>query len=218
MLFYNTQLFLLGCLGFCFIKSLVNSQNSTLIFVNNNNIRNCSCSTDIKNCDYILANLMCNCKTVLFQAIEKSVPKLNYSGDLIVWFTDTSSLGLLLNFTFVHDLKLSLCGTTPLPTEYLAILGLRRLRIQAVAAAHLPEQSLTIYNCSDKKNTDKLDLSREKRSMFHIAYLDTSLFNGQSLLKSYSVEGVSSINETFPNLPFSGIITNNKSYVVTLIY
>ncbi|KAM4699157.1 exosomal polycystin-1-interacting protein isoform 1-T2 [Discoglossus pictus] len=211
---YNSHLFLFSFLGFCFIKNLVNSQNSTLIFANNNNIRNCSCSTDIKNCDYSLANLMCNCKTVLFQTIDKTVSKLSYNGDLTIWFTDTSFLGLLLNFTFVHDLKLSLCGSNPLPTEYLALLGLRRLRVQVGTT----EQSLTIYNSSDKKDTEKHILpAHEDWFHFHISYLDTSLFNGHALLKSYSVENVSSIKENFPNLPYSRIITNS-SYVVTVIY
>ncbi|MEE6468009.1 hypothetical protein FKM82_008140 [Ascaphus truei] len=218
---YTSHLLLLGVLGFCTIKNLVNSQNSTLIFAKDNNIRNCSCSTDIRNCDYSLANLMCNCKTVLFHTIDRTVSKLSYSGDLTVWFTDTATLGQLLNFTFVHDLKLSLCGAAPLPTEYLAILGLRHLRVQADAAAHLPEQSLTIYNNSDKKAKDTPSfLPREKRSLFYVSYLDTSLFNGLSLLKSYSVENVSSITEHFPNLPYSNIISaaNNNSYIVTLIY
>ncbi|KAM4795426.1 exosomal polycystin-1-interacting protein [Rhinophrynus dorsalis] len=214
MLSHNSQLLLFGFLGFNIIRNLVNSQNSTLIFVRDNNIRNCSCSTDIRNCDYSLANLMCNCKTVPFQR-DRTASKIIYTGDLTVWFTDTTILGQLLNFTFVRDLKLSLCGLTPLPTVYLAILGLCRLRVHA---AHLNEQNLTIYNNDNVPVDNPCLLPREETAQFHISYLDTSLFNGQSL-KSYSVENVASITENFPNLPYSNIISAaNQSFVVTFIY
>nr|DBA34478.1 TPA: hypothetical protein GDO54_002033 [Pyxicephalus adspersus] len=215
MSFYNQHLSLLGFLGLCIISSLVLSQNHTLIFSKDNNIRNCSCSSDIHSCDYSLANLECSCKTV--HPKNKTGSRLSYSGNLTIWFSDTSTLGKLVNFTFVHNLKLSLCGTTALPTEYLAILGLRHLRVQAEAMA---EQSLTIYNSSDQKVRDRpFPTFRDKQTQFHISFLDTSVFNGLPLLKSYSVENVSSILEHFPNLPFSSVISaTNKSYIVTLIY
>ncbi|XP_040194821.1 uncharacterized protein C21orf62 homolog [Rana temporaria] len=216
MSFYSQHLFLLGFLGLCSISGLVLSQNHTLIFSKDNNIRNCSCSSNIHNCDYNLANLECSCKTV--HPKNKTGSRLSYSGNLTIWFSDTSTLGKLVNFTFVQNLKLSLCGTTVLPTEYLAILGLRHLRVQTEDMA---EQSVIIYSCSDEKVKDGVGpcpTSRDKQSQ-HISYLDTSVFSGLSLVKSYSVENISSVLEHFPNLPVSNVITTaDTSYIVTLIY
>ncbi|XP_075054325.1 exosomal polycystin-1-interacting protein [Mixophyes fleayi] len=218
MSFYEHLLFLLGFLSFCIIKNLVHSQNHTLIYPkDNNNIRNCSCYSDtLDNCNYNQANLMCNCKTTVLPK-NRTGSRLIYNGDLTVWFSDISTLGKLVNFTFVHNLKLLLCGATTLPTEYLAILGLRRLRVQVNGTQ---EQSLNIHKSGDQRAKDRrCQVSGEKTSPFHLSYLDTSLFNGLPLLKSYSVENVSSITEKFPNLPFSNVISaTNKSYFVTLIY
>lgn len=215
MSFYTQYLILLGVLGLCIISSLVLSQNHTLIFSKDNNIRNCSCSSNVHNCDYNLANLECSCKTV--HPKNKTGSRMSYSGNLTIWFSDTSTLGKLVNFTYVHNLKLSLCGTTTLPTEYLAILGLRCLKVQADAMA---EQSLILYNSSDQKVQDgPCPTSRDKQSQLPISYLDTSVFNRLPLLKSYSVENVSSVLEHFPNLPFSSVIsTTDEGYIVTLIY
>lgn len=214
MSFYKYQFFFLGFLNICLIEYLVHSQNHTLIFSKDNNLRNCSCSFDIQSCDYSLANLMCNCKTIVLPK-NKTGSRLSYNGDLTIWFSDTTTLGKLVNFTFVHNLKLSLCGATTLPTEYLAILGLRYLRVQAET---IQEQSLTLTHCNAKDRLCQVPTSPTSPP-FHISYLDTSLFNGLPLLKSYSVENVSSIKEQFPNLPFSSWISaSNKSYIVTLIY
>ncbi|KAG8450244.1 hypothetical protein GDO86_002770 [Hymenochirus boettgeri] len=202
----NPGLFLL-----CFLSSGltiygVTGQNSTILFVSDtNNIRNCSCSTDIRNCDYSLANLMCNCRTAPFH------PRTTYTGRLIVWFSDTSTLGQLLNFTFVRDLKLSSCGPSPLPADYLAIVGLQRL---CIYAANLTERRLSIYN-NAKSTTEG---PSQHPTEVYISYLDTSLFNGQNL-KSFSVENVRDISKHFPNLPYPSVISvTDKSYVVTIIY
>ncbi|XP_074839546.1 exosomal polycystin-1-interacting protein [Carettochelys insculpta] len=208
---------LVGFLGFCLNSSARSQKNKTLIFTKENTIRNCSCSAEIHDCDYSLANLMCSCKTILPYTIDRG----SYHSDLTVWFTDTAVLGMLLNFTVVHYLKLSLCGTTPLPKEYLAILGLKKLRINSEVKGQFLEQNLTIYNSGDNEMRDKLKVLRKDKQMFlYISVLDTSLFNRFSLLKSYSVENVSSITDRFPSLPYSEMFstTSNKSYVVTFIY
>lgn len=213
MSFHNQHLFFLFFLGLCIISGLVLSQNHTLIFSKDNNIRNCSCSSNIHNCDYNLANLECSCKTV--HPKNKTGSRLRYSGNLTIWFSDTSTLGKLVNFTFVQNLKLSLCGTTALPPEYLAVLGLRHLRVQTET---MVEQSLIIYSDQEVKEGPCLT-SRDNQSQFHISYLDTSVFNGLPLLKSYSVENVSSVLEHFPNLPFANVISaTDMCYIVTLIY
>ncbi|KAM6310331.1 exosomal polycystin-1-interacting protein [Aegotheles albertisi] len=210
-------LILAGFLGIHITGGFVKSQkNHTLIFTKENTIRNCSCSVDIRDCDYCLANLMCNCKTVLPSTMEKTT----YNSHLTIWFTDTSMLEMLLNFTKVWDLKLSFCGTTPLPTEYLAIWGLRKLRVNKVKG-QFPEQSVTIYSSSNNKKEDSLVVhNKDRQVLVYISFLDTSLFNGYSLLKSYSVENVSSITEHFPSLLYPDVFptSDNKSYVVTFIY
>ncbi|KAG9486179.1 hypothetical protein GDO78_008981 [Eleutherodactylus coqui] len=209
MSFSKYQFFLLSFLNLYIMKHLVHGQNHTLIFSKDGNIRNCSCSSYVPSCCYSSANLMCNCKTI---ALPKNKTRLSYNSDLTIWFSDTNTLGRLLNFTFVHNLKLSLCGATTLPTEYLAIPGLRYLRVESET---IQEQSLTITHCDVKDGLCPEDTSPP----FHISYLDTSLFNGLPLLKSYSVENVSSMAEQFPNLPFSSwIFATNRSYIVTLIY
>ncbi|XP_053912753.1 uncharacterized protein C21orf62 homolog [Cuculus canorus] len=208
---------LAGFLGIHTTGSFVRSQkNHTLIFTKENTIRNCSCSVDIRDCDYCLANLMCNCKTVLPSTMEKTI----YNSHLTIWFTDTSVLEMLLNFTWVWDLKLSFCGTTPLPTEYLAIWGLQKLQVKK-AKGRFPEQSVTIYSSSnDEKDNSFVVYNKDRQMLVYLSFLDTSLFNEYSLLKSYSVENISSITEHFPSLLYSDVFStsDNKSYVVTFIY
>ncbi|XP_061048882.1 uncharacterized protein C21orf62 homolog isoform X2 [Eubalaena glacialis] len=146
------SLLVIGALGvFALDCSARAQQNSTLIFTKENTTRKCSCSADIRDCDYSLANLMCSCKTVLPLAVEQS----SYNDHLTIWFTDTSALGLLLNFTLVRDLKLSLCSTNILPTEYLAICGLKRLRISTEAKHPSPEQSLLIHDGGERESREK---------------------------------------------------------------
>ncbi|KAM9390353.1 exosomal polycystin-1-interacting protein [Phaethornis superciliosus] len=210
-------LLLAGFLGIPITGSFVRSQkNHTLIFTKENTIRNCSCSAGVADCDYCLANLMCNCRTVLPSALEKTT----YSSHLTIWFTDISVLEMLLNFTRVWDLKLSFCGTAPLPTDYLAIWGLRKLQVNKVKG-QFPEQSVTIYSSRNNEKEDSLAVhSKDSQMLVYVSFLDTSLFNGYSLLKSYSVENVSSITKHFPSLLYSDVssTSGNKSYVVTFIY
>uniref|UniRef100_A0A2R9B6U2 Uncharacterized protein n=1 Tax=Pan paniscus TaxID=9597 RepID=A0A2R9B6U2_PANPA len=198
----------------CFTKG---QKNSTLIFTRENTIRNCSCSADIRDCDYSLANLMCNCKTVLPLAVERT----SYNGHLTIWFTDTSVLGHLLNFTLVQDLKLSLCSTNTLPTEYLAICGLKRLRINMEAKHPFPEQSLLIHSGGDSDSREKpMWLHKGWQPCMYISFLDMALFNRDSALKSYSIENVTSIANNFPDFSYFRTfpMPSNKSYVVTFIY
>uniref|UniRef100_A0A8C2VFP3 Exosomal polycystin 1 interacting protein n=1 Tax=Chinchilla lanigera TaxID=34839 RepID=A0A8C2VFP3_CHILA len=205
-------LLLIGALSIfildCFTKG---QKNSTLIFTKQNTIRNCSCSADIRDCDYSLANLMCSCKTVLPFAVERS----SYSGHLTIWFTDSSVLGRLLNFTLVQDLKLSLCSSNTLPTKYLAICGLKRLRISTEAKYPFPEQSLLIHTTGDADS-----LHKGWQTCMYISFLDVALFNRDSSLKSYSIENIASIAHEFPDFSYFKAfpMPSNKSYVVTVIY
>ncbi|XP_003341229.2 uncharacterized protein C21orf62 homolog [Monodelphis domestica] len=215
---FGQHLLLISFFGFFAFNSFVRGQkNNTLIFTKENTIRNCSCSADIRDCDYSLASLMCTCKTVLPYTIEQA----SYDSDLTIWFTDITALGFLLNYTLVKDLKLSLCSSTTLPTEYLAIWGLKRLRINTEVKDQFPEQSLMIHSSGDssfKEDNPKLPTSRQ--TLFYVSFLDTALFNGESSLKSYSIENVTSITNNFPYLSYFKMfsIPSNKSYTVTFIY
>ncbi|XP_004675411.1 PREDICTED: uncharacterized protein C21orf62 homolog [Condylura cristata] len=209
---------LISLLGIFALDSFAGAQrNRTLIFTKDSAIRNCSCSADIRDCDYGLANLLCSCRTVLPSAVEGA----SYSGHLTIWFTDTSALSLLLNFTLVQDLKLSLCSSNTLPTEYLAICGLKRLRIKAEAKRPAPEQSLLLHDGGDSDSGEKpLWLSEGWHTCMYISFLDMALFNRESSLKSYSTANVASIANNFPHFSFFKTfpVPSNQSYVVTFIY
>lgn len=102
----------------------------------------------------------------------------------------------------------------------LAIWGLRKLQVNKVKG-QLPEQSVTICGNNNNDKEDLLEVHNKDRQMLaHISFLDTSLFNGYSLLKSYSVENISSIMKHFPSLLYSDVFStsDNESYVVTFIY
>ncbi|XP_062031395.1 uncharacterized protein C21orf62 homolog [Lepus europaeus] len=210
-------LLLLGTLGvFALQRGTAGQKNSTLILARENAIRNCTCSADIRDCDYSLANLMCSCKTALPLAVERA----RYHGRLTVWFTDTSALGRLLNFTLVQDLKLALCSTNTLPTAYLAICGLRRLRINAEGKQAWAEQSLLIRG-GDRDAEEKAPRPHKGWPLcLHISFLDVALFNRDSSLKSYSVENVTSTAHDFPDFSYFKTfpVASNTSCVVTVIY
>ncbi|XP_042316804.1 uncharacterized protein C21orf62 homolog [Sceloporus undulatus] len=214
---YTHYLFLVGFLSYCVDSFAKGQKNNTLIFTKENAIRNCTCPDAISenDCDYSLANLICNCKTVLPYMIDKT-----YYSHLTIWFTELSMLGMVLNFTAVYDLKLSLCGTIPLSTKYLTIWGLQRLQIRSDINGQLQEQSLTICSSRDYGTEERLKVScRDRNLNTHIAILDTSLFNGYAPLKSYSVENISNITEQFPHLPhLDTYLTRNNSCIITFIY
>lgn len=211
-------LLLIGALSIFTLDCVTEDQkNSTLIFTKQNTIRNCSCSADIQDCDYGLANLMCSCKTILPFAVERT----SYSGHLTIWFTDPSVLGRLLNFTLVQDLKLSLCSSNTLPTAYLAICGLKRLRVSTEAKNPFPEQSLLIHSTGDSDSQGlPTSLHTGWQTCMYISFLDVALFNRDSSLKSYSIENITSIAHDFPDFSYLKAfpMPSNKSYVVTFIY
>ncbi|XP_077621548.1 exosomal polycystin-1-interacting protein [Crocuta crocuta] len=212
------SLLLTSALGLLVLDCFTGGQkNSTLIFTKENTIRNCSCAADVRDCDYSLANLMCSCNTVLPAAIEQA----SYNDRLTIWFTDASALGLLLNFTLVRDLKLSLCGPNTLPTEYLAICGLKRLRISTEAQRPAPDQSLLIDHGRENEPREKpVRLPRGWQTCMYVSFLDMALFNRKSSLKAYSIENVANTANSLPHFSYFETfpILSNKSYVVTFIY
>lgn len=212
------SLLLTSALGILVLGCFTGGQrNSTLIFTKENTIRKCTCSADVRDCDYALANLMCSCHTVLPSAIEQT----SYDDRLTIWFTDASALGLLLNFTLVRDLKLSLCSPNTLPAEYLAICGLERLRVNTEARRPLPEQSLLIHDGRESEPGEKPErLPGGRPTCMCISFLDVALFNGNSSLKAYSIENVANTTNHFPHFSYFETfpILSNQSYVVTFIY
>ncbi|XP_007434496.2 uncharacterized protein C21orf62 homolog [Python bivittatus] len=212
---HRHHLLLIGVLSFCVDSSACSQKNNTLIFTKENTIRKCMCPDSINNndCDYSLANLICNCKSVFPYTIDKT-----YYNNLVIWFTETYMLRFLLNVTSVLNLKLSLCGTIPLSTKYLTIWGLRRLQIRSENNGQLQQQSLTISTSCDNGTQDKLQMSYKDRNVItHVVVLDTSLFSGSGPLKSYSVENISNISDQFPHLD-KFFTSSNKSCIITFIY
>ncbi|XP_028612117.1 uncharacterized protein C21orf62 homolog [Grammomys surdaster] len=202
---------LLGALGIFALGHFTKGQNNTLLFTKENTIQNCSCPIDIRDCDYSLANLMCSCKSVLPFAMEHT----SYHGHLTIWFTDIATLGHLLKFTLVQDLKLSLCGSNIFPTKYLVICGLKRLCINTEAKHSSPEQSLLIHN-----RREGSALYKGWQTRVFISLLDVALFNRDSSLKSYSIDNISSLTSDFPDFSYFKTfpMPNSSSYVVTVIY
>ncbi|KAL4608966.1 hypothetical protein GN956_G24294 [Arapaima gigas] len=187
------------------------SPNSTLLFDstdNANSLRNCSCASEIQDCNNVLANLLCSCRTVLRSSLSPA--GLSMQGGVTVWVHNTWLLRELLNGSVVLDLRLSACSssllTSSAPPPYLALFGLRRLRVYSSApgATH-PEQTLTIPNEPGREERGEGPESSgfSTPAPFHISFLDMSLLNGLSSLKAYSVSSPSAatIAQHFPHLP-----------------
>uniref|UniRef100_A0A8C2WW79 Uncharacterized protein n=1 Tax=Cyclopterus lumpus TaxID=8103 RepID=A0A8C2WW79_CYCLU len=196
------------------------SVNTTLLFNSGTpgyNLRNCSCSTPIRECDEALANSLCRCHTVLRSALPSA--GLREPGRLTVWVKELWVLEELLNRSMVGHLLLSFCGIKPMDSQYLALLGLRTLRIHSAAPeAPYPDQEITISPAAGlavELETLYLDLS----SSYHVTFLDLAVLNGLSVLKAYSVVGppAQTLSQHFPHLalPLSlpSSTTHELSYV-----
>ncbi|XP_043927350.1 uncharacterized protein C21orf62 homolog [Protopterus annectens] len=216
---YRLQsLFLLSLLTCSLVSHFIMAQkNSTLIFSKDNSIQNCSCSSNVQDCDYNLANHTCSCKTILIAQTDDATYRFSDSTDLTVWFANTSVLGMLLNFTCVQNLKLSFCATNSVPADYLILFGLKKLQLYSAAQVEFTEQNVTIHNdktkCKSSRNNESLPL-------LHISFLDMSLLNGYSSLKAYSVGNVTNVTEYFPHLKQvdAFLPVTSSGYTVTVIY
>ncbi|KAM4609143.1 exosomal polycystin-1-interacting protein-like [Polymixia lowei] len=184
--------------------------NTTLLFDSGapgSSLRNCSCSSHVRDCDEALANLLCSCRTVPRSALPPA--GLREPGGLTVWLRESWVLRDLLNRSAVGHLRLSFCGMNPLDSQYLALLGLRTLRIHSAApGVPYPNQEVTVspvaggFADGGTPPLDSLDASPSSSSV-HVTLLDTALLNGLSALKAYSVVGprASTLSQHFPNLP-----------------
>ncbi|XP_032385749.1 uncharacterized protein C21orf62 [Etheostoma spectabile] len=176
---------------------------TTLLFDSDapgNNLRNCSCTTPIRDCDEALANSLCSCHTVLRSALLPA--GLREPGPLTVWVKELWVLKELLNRSTVGHLQVSFCGIEPMDSEYLALLGLKTLKIHsAVPDAPYPNQEMTISPAAGVA-VELEALSFDFSSFFHVTFLDVAVLNGLSALKAYSVVGPAAhtLSQQFPHL------------------
>lgn len=179
--------------------------NATLLFDSGFNLRNCSCSTPVRHCDEALANSLCRCHTVLRSALPPA--GLREPGLLTVWVKELWVLEELLNRSTIGHLRVSFCGINPVDSQYLALLGLRTLRIHSAAPEALyPNQEITITPAAGLA-AELEALSFDLSSSFHMTFLDVAVLNGLSPLKAYSVVGPAAptVSQHFPHMswPFA---------------
>ncbi|KAL0985541.1 hypothetical protein UPYG_G00158390 [Umbra pygmaea] len=198
------------------------SGNRTLLFDsadNNNSLRNCSCSAHVQDCNKVLANLQCSCHTV--PRSELTPGGLREQGGLTVWLTEPWVLTELLNGSVVADLSLSFCGAGPLaiPSQYLALFGLRMLKVYSAAqGARHPEQGLTIASGMAHSYVPS------SPSVTHVSFLDLNVLNGLSSLKAYSVSAqpLVTLLQQFPHLPLPQMPSTSRDLpqhsLLTFIY
>ncbi|XP_069744888.1 exosomal polycystin-1-interacting protein-like [Narcine bancroftii] len=202
----------------CACIPVLSNSNHTLIFQKESNFRNCSCISTIPDCGFALANLRCNCRTVFSKDINKASPTFSHSSTLVVWVSDTTTVGQLLNYSSVPSLRLSLCNSNAVLAEYLVIFGLRELCVTNPKANVYPLQNITIY--SSKGEVVESTLQNGTGFSFYISFLNMALLNGDSKLKAYSVPNVTNIAEYFPNLQYdtTSLPLEAGHSLVTFIY
>ncbi|XP_056909989.1 uncharacterized protein C21orf62-like isoform X2 [Takifugu flavidus] len=176
--------------------------NTTLLFTSaapGLNLRNCSCSAPVRDCDEALANSLCRCRTVLRSSLPPA--GLWVSEQLTVWVKEVLLLEELLNRSVVHHLQLSFCGIQPVDSRILALLGVRTLRITAPEAPY-SRQEITIAPSAGL--SAEIETASSNASTFHLTLLDVALFNGLSAMKAYTVVGpaADTLSQHFPHLPF----------------
>lgn len=176
--------------------------NTTLLFTSGApgfNLRNCSCSAPVHDCDEALANSLCRCRTVL----RSSSPPAGLweSEQLTIWVKEVLFLEELLNRSVVHHLQLSFCGINPVDSKFLALPGVQTLRITAPEAPY-SRQEITI-SPSAGLSAEMEAISSNFSSTFHLTVLDVALLNGRSAMKAYTVVGPASdaLTRRFPHLP-----------------
>ncbi|KAG8000865.1 protein C21orf62-like protein [Nibea albiflora] len=177
--------------------------NTTLLFDSGApgyNLRNCSCSTPIQDCNEALANSLCRCHTVLRTTLPPA--GVREPGRLTVWVKELWILEELVNRSMAGHLRLSFCGIKPIDSQYLALLGLQTLRIHSAAPeAPYPNQEITVSPTAGVA-AELEALSFDSSSPFHVTFLDVAVLNGLSALKAYTVVGppAHTLSEHFPHM------------------
>lgn len=173
--------------------------NTTLLFTSaapGFNLRNCSCSAPVQDCDEALANSLCRCRTVLRSSLPPA--GLWVSEQLTVWVKEVLLLEELLNRSRVHHLQLSFCGIKPVDSRFLALLGVHTLRITAPEAPY-SRQEITISPSAGLS----AEIETISSNVSTVTLLDVALFNGLSAMKAYTVVGpaANTLSQHFPHLP-----------------
>lgn len=202
--------------------------NTTLLFASGApgyNLRNCTCSGPVQDCNEALANALCRCRTVLRSSLSPA--GLRESGQLTIWVKELWVLEELLNKSMVSHLQLSFCGIKPVDSKYLALLGVRSLGIHStMPEAPYPKQEITIFPSAGA--TAELEAqSFAFSSTFHLTFLDVALLNGLSALKAYTLVSppVSTLSQHFPHLPLpssaepsGGVEEPRHNLLLTFVY
>lgn len=186
--------------------------NMTLVFDSMDHadrLCSCSCATVVRSCDEALANLMCTCGTLWRSALSPGTLEAEM---LTVWAWQPWVLRELLNGSRVPTLQLSLCSPTSFlePSQYLTIVGLRKLQISSYGAQHKGERVLNFG-----LNVQDGNLS--------VAFLDLWSLNNH--LKAYSVIGppLQMLMQHFPylqhaNIKITDLEERHKTSILTFIY
>ncbi|KAM9487265.1 exosomal polycystin-1-interacting protein-like [Clarias gariepinus] len=184
--------------------------NITLVFDSSDHaarLCNCSCASAVYSCNETLASLMCSCGTVGRTALSPGTLEAEM---LAVWAWQPWVLRELLNGSRVSELQLSLCSPASLfePSQYLTIVGLRKLQISS--------------NGMSQKKVLNFGLNIQDGNL-SVAFLDLWSLNHH--LKAYSVIGppVQKLMQHFPYLQQANIkITDleeiQKPAILTFIY
>ncbi|XP_055361347.1 uncharacterized protein C21orf62 homolog [Betta splendens] len=146
------------------------------------NLRSCSCYAPVRDCDEALANTLCRCHTVPLSALPDT--GVREPGRLVIWVKETWVLEKLLKRGVVGHLQLSFCGTAPVKSQCLALVGLQTLQVHNTAAeVPFSRQEITVSPAAK--------LTAELEGLFsssiHVSILDTAVLKGVSALKAYTV-------------------------------
>lgn len=188
--------------------------NITLLFDSSDHadrLCSCSCAMAMRSCDEALANLMCSCGTVWRSALSPGTLKAEI---LTVWAWQPWVLRELLNGSRVSELHLSLCSPASFlePSQYLTIVGLRKLQI---SSSNSVPQHKSHRDLNFGLNMQDGNLS--------VAFLDLWSLNNH--LKAYSVVGppLQMLMQHFPYLQQANIKNTDleeihKPSILTFIY
>lgn len=187
--------------------------NITLLFDSSDHadrLCSCSCATAVRSCDEALANLMCSCGTVWRSTLSPGTLEVE---TLTVWAWQPWVLRELLNGSRVPELQLSLCSPASFlePSQYLIIVGLRKLQISSNGVSQHKSEIFLNF----RLNVQDGNVS--------VAFLDLWSLNNH--LKAYSIIGppLQMLMQHFPYLQQANIkITDqeeiHKPSILTFIY
>ncbi|XP_053732723.1 uncharacterized protein C21orf62 homolog [Synchiropus splendidus] len=198
------------------ISSAPSPDNSVLFLDTGAHLRNCSCSTLVRDCDEELVASSCACRTVVVAAPPAG---LRLPRRLSVWVKEPVVVGELLGSSTIAHLRLSYCGRIPASGGTLAVLGLQTLTVRAAApGAVLPEQTVTLSQPAGVAT--ELEDWGVASTVSHMTAVDLTVLNGRSALKSFSVLGASAatLRQHFPDLAPPPACCHSHPLLITFVY